>query len=89
MADCIVEVHSISSAAGWYLQDYTAASLADLKAVTCFALVSSFDGDYPSLGNSRKIVPLSIDDMNEELIGKEIKLLDVVHEVEARATLER
>ena len=87
MSDTIIEVHSLSSADGWYFEDFAALSMADLKAVVSFALVTSFDPDYPSLGLNKIVLPLSLDQVGQPLIGANVPSEDIVHESEMRLRL--
>ncbi|MES3083334.1 hypothetical protein [Sphingomonas faeni] len=79
MADTITEVHSLASADNWYFEDYAASSAAGLRPVACFALVSSIDPQYASLGQSRSVVPIPSEQIGAALIGVEIPQSDIVH----------
>jgi len=83
MPETIVEVHSISSAHGWYvrssgheqLDEFSSAeALEDLvfhDPVLCFALVSVIDPDYLDLGSNKRVIAItkSMDHIVGEVIA--------------------
>ncbi len=67
MSEVIVDVHSISSASGWYFTEFDA-----LHPVMCFALVSAFSTDHPSLAPAKTVIALGKDIVGD-LVGMTIE----------------
>ncbi len=81
----ITEVHSISAATDWYVEDMTIASAADLKAIACFALTSTVDPAYQNLGTARMVVAVPESLLGDDLVGKDTAdFPQIIHEVTAR-----
>lgn len=71
MPEIITEVHTITSALGWYFNagnSEVARILGNTEPVLCFALLSSINTDYPSLAPTRKIIALDENQM-DDLVG--------------------
>lgn len=72
MTQTITDVHSISSAGGWFFTNLGAQAWTDLVPVACFALVSVVSENHLVLGPNKIVVPLAADTMATDLIGTNV-----------------
>lgn len=80
MRDVILEVVQITSADSWFV----GSELDDREAlipVAFFALVKSFNIDYPDLGMRAHIIPVPGSEIEETLVGRNLSdfSTDIVH----------
>ena len=62
MPEVVVDIHSISSANGWYFSDF-----GGIEPVLCLALVSTMDTAHPSVAPARRVLALDKDHFGDIL----------------------
>ena len=88
MDEIIIELHSITSASGWYFDGNRSriAELPDYEPVVCFALVSTHNSKYPTLAPTKRMIAIDTDSM-DDIIGKHVvsKHTNLIHADAIRA----
>lgn len=88
MDEIIIELHGITSAAGWYFDENRSGipSLPDYEPVVCFALVSTHNSKYQTLAPTKRVIAIDTDSM-DDVVGKSIveKHTDLIHADAIRA----
>jgi len=75
MSEIVVDIHSISSASGWYFAEF-----GGIEPVLCLALVSTMDTAHPSLAPARRVIALDKDHLGDILgMTVENKHTDIEH----------
>ncbi len=78
--EVITDVLSLSSANDWFF-GCPGDELKDAEPVMCFALVTTFNAKYPSLGTSKQLIGLTAEELKADLLGNPLTQFraDVVH----------
>jgi len=72
MADIITEIVQITTIESWFV-GYDGDSIDEVEPIAFFAVVKSFDAEFPSLGFSTKIVPVTGNAVDDFKVGKELR----------------
>lgn len=62
MSEVVIEIHTISSANGWYFSEF-----GGIEPVLCFALVSILDTDHPTISPAKQVIALDKDHFGDIL----------------------